>query len=504
LDKFRKFQEKKQAKTLAAAARNAAVATRTFDKRFDEEFMEPFKQEFVSTDFLDDYRDSLRMKMTSVDRKVLPEQLSYELCEEIHNKRADAFKAAEQLSSREVFHEMKNISGMNFSIPDDFVVFDEDQKDINLKIRACSMGANFLSERVSPFEAAVSAGNYAEGNIKFSEPLQKGFCNPTFSLVSGNYKMSDDDYLAYFRNYLEVARLSNNTWKAWVDLASRSDRSVITVINRALPLKTLASVGKHIRPFPVEVAGITYYCDPVFAARAYKHFKKVPIKAVFACAISELKPFIHQDDIINLVDVFDMESEDPIEEELRIDKGDDIKPEWLDYLIENCSKVSLERLYFRGGISKSKYDTLLKYKECGFRFPSPYSILSQANVEMRNELVSQERENQIKIAVDVKAHLAKYNTTLLPLVEELLVRSRRSSSSSSSMMGIMGDFESESEVSSESEEDFALNMFDESEAFVDTTIDIEEEIAQANVQFDPKFISEVRLWPNVRKLFDNG
>jgi len=487
MEKFQTFLKKKSEKT-AYLSRFGEIAKSTASQ--DIEKMKINWPDFeLGSIYSERHEHIMKSKFLSLDKKTLPEEISDDLRADIARQRLDAFERASKKSERSIYREALSITGENFAIPSWAILRDE-SKTLSPcgQIARLSFPEQFSSRREQRIEKIVEgAKNSFNNNLEgISEPLLQGFNNIRPLNVIAVVDASEEVVKGFFRNYLEVCRLNpKNPFYAWVIAQSKSEHPILTLRNRAKPIKPLCGVGRAERPFIVEIEGTTYICEGddaeamFFSLRNKEKFK-------YCVAIKALRNFIDNSDIARIVD------ETEIEEVSVTIIDEPPKPEIIDGLkrevLSSLSDETLEALRGKGIVPNYIIDDVIGMKSFWATLPRTAQIFQLHGVEEREILLKEHEAKRSEFLKRIKDAVGIVDP--VGLFQQEYISALSDVDSDEDLFGFMEE-DAEEHVSVASEESLqidshALDYAPEQEDVVDS------------LQWEPRFISELRLWPQYR------
>lgn len=453
-----------------------------------------------------DYKQKVHDKYLAHDKKVLPEMLSDGLKAEIAKKRIEAFEKASKLRPRDVYRQAREITGSDFSIPEWAIVRDEDNpfSDRTMGVHKITFPKQFFSRRETRIEKIVracegSTNNCLEG---VSEPLLQGFNNESENLLYGLTAPLEEVTKYFFKNFLECSRFcSRRPFFAWVQAQTRRQYPIFTLINRARPLKPICQSGSAQRPFPFEIGGRTYLCEGEIAEKFFLAFPRDKVRYYAGMIVHIERKFLKVEKIIEELIALDIdalcEEPTPVKEE---------KPPIEQYQMEVYTSLSDEALNLlaKGGrLPESEKNLIIRYKSFWNTLPTGQNWYLIMDSDNRNTLLNEyliKKEN--------------FRKELLLYLETTFKHFEQSGEGYVSVF----DMEDEDEGGfldfdawgAEEEEEEEKPPSPEPEPSIpeelepSTELDFEPSPDKTGslITWEPRFISEVRLWPVRRQYWD--
>jgi hypothetical protein len=454
----------------------------------------------------DRYLRGIDAKFLCLDKKILPEYMSDGLKASIAQQRQKAFEKAESYTDRYVRRKAQSIQGSNLKIPEWMILReDEPTLDHEYSVEKVSFPKQYYSAggKTPPIRKLAEAYKNATTSFDGCEPALAGFRNEGTSVAYFPIDKSGKTIKGFFRNYLEVCRLNPRApFYAWCEAMSRDPRPIFTLTNRAKPLRPVIYVGKANRPFPVEVGGVTYFCEGDDAEAMFLMLPEGERRLfVQCCIVKAARPKLSVNYIVDrMLEIGPME-EIPIESAPPLEL-ENMQPRFhkaREVLLE-LSDSDLEKLVEAKWLSQRHYDLLRDSRIFWRSLPRRSRIISMSGSEERAKLLEAEMQEQQAIRDEIYSIVGEPGK-----IEKLVLVSESSIFDLSDEDDSPGffDFMEESAIPEEEESsagndrpevdmDFmgehALNLAEASD----------EDLKLASIEFDPRFISEVRLWPTSR------
>jgi len=448
----------------------------------------------------------MKDKYLSNDKKVIPEEMDNALEDDIAQQRLHALRRAETLSSRHVMRQAKEISGRNFRIPEWAILRDDShyQTAENYGKVILTFPQQFNTEPEDRIDYIVEAAKNSFDNCLHgvSEPSLQGFINVPPIEYWGKVRSFSEVMKNYTKNYLELARLSSgNTLHAWVEAQTREDRPILTLTNRAKPLKPICSRGRAQRPFVLEDDGCVYFVSGEASERILFAFPKDTKRFVACCIVNAIRPDIDLELLIKEaqdLNLGDLREEIP-KKEPEAEPKVSLLVKFRD-IIDDITENTLSYLRDRKKISEKEYTSYSDQLPFLKTLLGAERIISLADADERGPLLQLLQQKKKKL-FDELEQLVPPDDYLTwrsgKVISETYVSVFDEENEDDIGFGMFGD-EDEliPEPSEASEEISPLVNDDQGEDITEIQLGDSVDIPQVHVLWEPRFITEIRLWPH--------
>jgi len=506
MDKFQAFLQKKAEKS-RPLKRNALEAKILADNA-KQQVIESIPGFELGHEYSSRYLNSIESKFMALDRKVLPEFMSDAMEADIALQRLKAFERAENYSAKFLERKKLELSGTNSRIPEWAIIRDDEViQDNSADLRVISFPKQFHTENPPNLDIkSIVEACKSDSSCKFSEPKAQGFRNQPTEVIP---LLADPEIApkGFFRNYLEVARFnSTRPFTAWVEAQGRDERPILTLRNRAKPLKPIFSRGSAKRPFPVELGGVVYFCEGDTAEEIFFLLPQQKRKYYAqCCVVAALRPLLSAKYIVEknleygFVEKIHRAAEIPLANELD-EKNENFK-RWENSLY-NLKQYSLDRLVSMGELSPRHLVRIEEQRTIRGMLPAMDQFLYLLDADRREEHLRSHREKEEQARGELISLLG-HNCFKSILDAETSIFDDLSDEEGG--FGLFGEeedeyapIEEETPIEEEPEEpeevplDHSLNLADQPAP----------DLNREEVLFDPRFISEIRLWPVSHKYWE--
>ena len=455
------------------------------------------------------YLAGIESKFMAMDRKVLPDQMSEAMEADIALQRFKAFEKAENYSAKFVDRKKLELSGSNYRIPEWAIVRnDEVAQDLSSELRVLSFPKQFATENPAHLDIVqVVESCKSTTHCDFSEPKAQGFTNQPTEIIPLQAD-PEETPKGFCRNYLEVARLnSSRPFTAWAEAQGRESRPILTLRNRAKPLKPIFSRGSATRPFPVELGGVVYFCEGDVAEEIFFTLPEGKRKYFAQCCIvSAARPLLSAKYIVEknlefgFVEKIKSESNTPLETELDEKRANFNK--WNDQLYE-LKKDSLESLVTKGYLCSHHLKMIEDRRAIRGCLPTMDQFYYLLDAGRREEKLAESRQQALDARGELIAILGS-NCFQSALEAETSIFDE--SGEEGGFFGFMDEDETEDFPDQAENEPDPSDVEDEEEIVLDHSLNLASQpapdINREEVCFDPRFISEIRLWPISHKYWE--
>lgn len=507
-EKLRIFLEKKSRK-LGPLKDNALKAKIAADNA-KQQLLYDVPELPLGHDYSARYYNSIDKKFLTIDKKILPDNLSDAMKADIALQRVEAFKRAERYSPQYVRRKAMEIQGSNYRIPEWMIIRDDEKTlDPVHSVEKISFPNQFLTKNPKYLDHVKLAKEFASSSqhANVSEPKLQGFHNEKGHISYFPIDTSDEAIKGFFRNYLEVTRLNSRApFYAWIEANCRESRPILTLKNRAKPLKPIFYVGRARRPFPVEVGGVTYFCEGNDAETFFLALPKEQ-RGLFiqCCIVKAVRNFLSNDDIIRgvmdigpLKDIVDNANAPILELEVQDTKYWEFKD-----ILSELTDWQLSQLVEKGLLSRRQQEIVSGNRAFWATLPRSEQFLLMLDSDKRTDAYNAEIARKQDIRQEI------YDLVGEPELEAGYALAEKSlfDDLGSDEEGGFFDFdaleEEEGSPSSqeENEEDpDPITLLDPGNS-LNLAEATDEELSRASMKFDPRFISEIRLWPTSRNIW---
>ena len=502
MDKFQAFLDKKAKKNRPLKNNSLRAAILADNAKHQLESENPDLH--LTGIYGDRYLKSIDSKFQALDKKVLPEYLSDAMEADIAKQRLKALKAAEAYTPHRINREVREISGTNYAIPEWMIVRDEEVE--NITTPEISL-LTFPKQFHTPTPPNLSITSLIESckdpyRANFSEPKLQGFSNsePTIAHFPIDPEKTPK---GFFTNYMEAARLcSSNPFYAWAEAQNREHHPIAMLTNRGKKLDPIFRMGRTYSPYPVEFGGVTYFCDGAVAEDMYFRLGKSHRKLFLQCCIvAACRPEYSPEEIVNTNVEIGLFTEQELPEPTAPGEVDTPQS-----LMKRCKEIlydltdpQLDQISQAGLITKSDARAIRESRTVANFLPKPSNFLYLLPDGRRQEALEQHYQTLKDAKDEISRVLGDgWDRQPLVLVSESSIFDEMSEDEGG--FNLFGDEEDEVDRSSEGNSAESVSSEGEEIAPVNENIgnfgDAEVvDVPQDDLKWDPRFISEVRLWP---------
>lgn len=503
MDKFQAFLDKKAKKARPLKTNSLRAAILADNAKHQLESENPDLH--LTGIYGDRYLESIDSKFQALDKKVLPDYLSEAMEADIAKQRLEALKAAEEYTPHRINREVREISGSNYAIPEWMIVRDEEVE--NITTPEISL-LTFPKQFHTPTPPNLSINTLIESckdpyRANFSEPKLQGFsnCEPTIAHFPIDPEKTPK---GFFSNYMEAARLcSSNPFYAWAEAQNRDHHPIAMLTNRGKKLDPIFRMGRTYSPYPVEFGGVTYFCDGKVAEEMYFRLGVSHRKLFLQCCIvAACRPEYSPEEIVNTNVEIGLFTEQELPEPIapgEVDNPQSLMKKCKEILYD-LSDAQLDSICQAGLISKSDARSIKDSRTVAAFLPKPSSFLYLLPDERRQEAVALHYQALKDAKDEITRVLGEGWDGLKTLVLNCETSLFDEMSDEEGGFNLFGEEEEEAEEQDEVNSADSNSLEGEEETPVNEVIgnfgDAEApDVPREDLKWDPRFISEVRLWP---------